>query len=204
LKNKIKFLKNIKAILIATNNSGKFIEIKSLLPQHIKFLSPKEFNLQEPEESGRDFKSNALIKAAYCSSKTRLVSIADDSGLEIDVLDGMPGIYSARWAGDKKDFRIGIKKIYSELRVKKFNKIKARFVCALAIFFPCGFSKVVEGYVYGSISLFPKGNNGFGYDPIFIPNNYTKTFGEMSSTLKERLSHRNDAFKKIKKFFKYL
>ena len=203
MKNKIKFLKNIKAILIATNNSGKFVEIKSLLPRHIKFLNPKEFNLKEPDENGKDFKSNALIKAEYCSYKTKLVSIADDSGLEIDVLDGKPGIYSARWAGSKKDFRFGIKRIYSELRIKKFSKIKARFVCALAVVFPSGFFKVVEGYVYGSISLFPRGNKGFGYDPIFIPNNYTKTFGEMNPFLKEKLSHRNDAFKKIRKFFKY-
>ena len=205
MKNKLGNLKNIKSLLIATNNKGKLLEIKKLLPKHINFYSPKDFNLNEPIENEKTFEGNAVIKARYCAEKSKLISLSDDSGLEILTLNRDPGIYSARWAGKNKDFRLAIKKVYSKLKKKKkLNKINsARFYCSLAIAFPNGMHKTFSGIVNGKISEKPKGNNGFGYDPIFIPNGYKKTFGEMKASLKDKISHRYKAFNKIKRYFKY-
>lgn len=205
MKNKLGNLKNIKSLLIATNNKGKLLEIKKLLPKHINFYSPKDFNLIEPIENEKTFEGNAVIKARYCAEKSKLISLSDDSGLEILTLNRDPGIYSARWAGKNKDFRLAIKKVYSKLKKKKkLNKINsARFYCSLAIAFPNGMHKTFSGIVNGKISEKPKGNNGFGYDPIFIPNGYKKTFGEMKASLKDKISHRYKAFNKIKRYFKY-
>ncbi len=205
MKNKLGNLKNIKSLLIATNNKGKLLEIKKLLPKHINFYSPKDFNLIEPIENEKTFQGNAVIKARYCAEKSKLISLSDDSGLEILTLNRNPGIYSARWAGKNKDFRLAIKKVYSKLKKKKkLNKINsARFYCSLAIAFPNGMHKTFSGIVNGKISEKPKGNNGFGYDPIFIPNGYKKTFGEMKASLKDKISHRYKAFNKIKRYFKY-
>ena len=205
MKNKLRNLKNIKSLLIATNNKGKLSEIKKLLPKYITFYSPKDFNLIEPIENEKTFEGNAEIKARYCAKKSKLISLSDDSGLEILTLNGEPGIYSARWAGKNKDFKIAIKKVYSKLKKKKkLNKNnKARFYCSLAIAFPNGKYKTFSGTVNGKISKKPKGNNGFGYDPIFIPNGHKKTFGEMKANLKDKISHRYKAFNKIKRYFKY-
>ena len=205
MKNKLGNLKNIKSLLIATNNKGKLLEIKKLLPKHINFYRPKDFNLIEPIENEKTFEGNAVIKARYCAKKSKLISLSDDSGLEILTLNRDPGIYSARWAGKNKDFRLAIKKVYSKLKKKKkLNKINsARFYCSLAIAFPNGMHKTFSGIVNGKISEKPKGNNGFGYDPIFIPNGYKKTFGEMKTILKDKISHRYKAFNKIKRYFKY-
>jgi XTP/dITP diphosphohydrolase len=205
LKNKLRNLKNIKSLLIATNNKGKLSEIKKLLPKHITFYSPKDFNLIEPIENEKTFEGNAVIKARYCAEKSKLISLSDDSGLEISTLNGDPGIYSARWAGKNKDFKLAIKKVYLKIRKKKKLKKKnnARFYCSLAIAFPNGRYKTFSGTVSGKISKEPKGNNGFGYDPIFIPNGYKKTFGEMKANLKDKISHRYKAFNKIKRYFKY-
>ena len=205
MKNKLRDLKNIKSLLIATNNKGKLSEIKKLLPRHITFYSPKDFNLIEPIENEKTFEGNAVIKARYCAEKSKLISLSDDSGIEISTLNGDPGIYSARWAGKKKDFKLAIKKVYSKLKKKKkFNKKnKARFYCSLAIAFPNGEYKTFSGTVNGKISKEAKGGNGFGYDPIFIPNGYKKTFGEMKANLKDKISHRYKAFNKIKRYFKY-
>jgi XTP/dITP diphosphohydrolase len=205
LKNKLRNLKNIKSLLIATNNKGKFLEIKKLLPKHITFYSPKDFNLIEPTENEKTFEGNAVIKARYCTEKSKLISLSDDSGLEISTLNGEPGIYSARWAGKNKDFKLAIKKVYLKIKKKeKLNKkINARFYCSLAIAFPDRKYKTFSGTVNGKISKEPKGNNGFGYDPIFIPNGYKKTFGEMQANLKDKISHRYKAFNKIKRYFKY-
>ncbi len=138
MKNKLRDLKNIKSLLIATNNKGKLSEIKKLLPKNITFYSPKDFNLIEPIENEKTFEGNAAIKARYCAEKSKLISLSDDSGLEISTLNRAPGIYSARWAGKNKDFKIAIKKVYSKLKKKKkLNKNnKARFYCSLAIAFP--------------------------------------------------------------------
>jgi len=205
LKNKLRNLKNIKSLLIATNNKGKLSEIKKLLPKYITFYSPKDFNLIEPVENEKTFEGNAVIKARYCAEKSKLVSLSDDSGLEVSVLNGDPGIYSARWAGKNKDFKLAIKKVYSKIKNKKKlnKKNNARFYCSLAIAFPDGAYKTFSGMVNGKISSESKGNYGFGYDPIFIPDGYKKTFGEMKADLKDKISHRYRAFNKIKRYFKY-
>jgi XTP/dITP diphosphohydrolase len=191
-------------LLIGTNNKGKYKEIKDLLPKYIKTHSTSEFNLKSPRENGLTFTANSLIKSKHFSKKTKLICLADDSGLEIDVLDKSPGIYSARWGGKKGDFKKAIKKVYKELSKKdknwKFKKVKARFICALSICYLDKKIASVLGKVEGYISEKPKGKNGFGYDPIFIPKNRRKTFGEMSSLQKYKIDHRFVAFKKIRKF----
>ncbi len=196
--------KKIKKLLIGTNNKGKLREIRDLLPRSIKTVSTADFNLKSPKENGKTFKENSLIKSKYFSKKTNLICIADDSGLEIDILNKKPGIYSARWGGRNSDFNKAIKKVYKELNKKNKNwknkKIKARFICALSISNLNKKIACVEGKVEGYISEKPKGKNGFGYDPIFIPNKKKMTFAEMSPSQKYKLDHRFKAFKKIKKF----
>jgi len=197
--------KKISKILIGTNNRGKLREITSLLPKNIKIFSTKDFNLKSPRETGKTFKSNALIKAKYFSKKTNLICLSDDSGLEIDLLKRKPGIYSARWGGKKNDFDKAMLRVYKELGKKdknwKLKKISARFVCALAIYWPTRKKIFSEGKISGRISNKKKGKNGFGYDPIFIPNGYKKTFGEMRKKYKYKIDHRTKAFMKLKKFF---
>ena len=194
----------IKKLLIGTNNMGKLKEIRNLLPKYIKILSTSDFKLKSPKENGKTFVENSLIKSRYFSQKSNLICLADDSGLEIDILKKKPGIYSARWGGKNSDFEIAIKKVYRELDKKDKNwknkKIKARFICALSISYLNIKIASAIGKVEGVISNAPKGNNGFGYDPIFIPENKKKTFGEMKSSQKYKLDHRYKAFKKIKKF----
>tara|TARA_B100000003_G_scaffold201438_1_gene209492 strand:+ start:261 stop:863 length:603 start_codon:yes stop_codon:yes gene_type:complete len=191
-------------LLIGTNNKGKLAEIKTLLPKKIKIYSTSEFNLKSPVENGKTFKENSLIKSKFFSKKTGLICLADDSGLEIDILDKNPGIFSARWGGKNNNFSQAIKKVYRELKKKDENwknkKIKCRFVCALSISYLNKKIACVVGKVEGSISPEPRGSNGFGYDPIFIPLKETKTFGQMSPSKKFKLDHRYKAFKKIKKF----
>ena len=197
-------MKKISKLLIGTNNKGKYKEIKGLLPKYIKTYSTSEFKLKSPREDGQTFEENSIIKSKYFSKKTKLICLADDSGLEIDILDKNPGIYSARWGGKKGDFKKAINKVYRELSKKdknwKHKKIKARFICALSISYLDKKIASVLGKVEGYISVNPKGENGFGYDPIFIPKNKRKTFGEMSSLQKYKIDHRFVAFKKIKKF----
>ena len=197
--------KKIKQILIGTNNKGKLREIRDLLPKHIKTYSTAKFKLKSPREDGKTFKENSLIKSKYFSRKTNLICLADDSGLEIDLLDKKPGIYSSRWGGAKADFNKAIKRVFRELNTKDKNwknkKIKARFVCALSLSFLNKEIACVLGIVEGYISNVAKGKNGFGYDPIFIPKKRKKTFAEMKSSQKYKLDHRYQAFKKIKKFF---
>jgi XTP/dITP diphosphohydrolase len=197
-------MKKISKLLIGTNNKGKYKEIRELLPKYIKTHSTSEFKLKSPKEDGQTFEENSIIKSKYFSKKTKLICLADDSGLEIDILDKSPGIYSARWGGKKGDFKKAINKVYRELLKKDKNwrhkKIKARFICALSISYLDKKIASVSGKVDGYISVNPKGENGFGYDPIFIPKNKRKTFGEMSSLQKYKIDHRFVAFKKIKKF----
>ena len=194
----------INKLLIGTNNEGKLLEIKNLLPKNIKIHSTSEFDLKSPIENGKSFKENSLIKSKYFSKKTGLLCLADDSGLEIDILDKNPGIYSARWGGRHANFSKAIKRVYRELNKKDKNwkkkKIKARFICALSISYLDKKVACVLGKVEGRISLKPKGKNGFGYDPIFIPIKKRKTFGEMKPSKKYIMDHRFQAFKKIKKF----
>ena len=197
-------MKKISKLLIGTNNKGKYKEIKDLLPKYIKTYSTSEFKLKSPKEDGLTFEENSIIKSKHFSKKTKLICLADDSGLEIDILDKSPGIYSARWGGKKGDFKKAINRVYKELSKKdknwKYKKIKARFICALSICYLDKKIASVMGKVEGHISDKPKGKNGFGYDPIFIPNNKRKTFGEMNSIQKYKIDHRFAAFKRIKKF----
>ena len=197
--------KKISKILIGTNNRGKLKEIANLLPKKVKVFSTKDFNLKSPNETGKTFKSNALIKAKYFSKRTNLICLSDDSGLEIDVLKKKPGIYSARWGGKKSDFNKAMQRVYKELdkRDKEWRtkKVSARFICALVIYWPNRKKIYSLGKVSGKISKTKKGKNGFGYDPIFIPNGHKRTFAEMSRRYKYKIDHRAKAFKKIKRFF---
>jgi len=197
-------MKKISKLLIGTNNKGKYKEITDLLPKYIKTYSTSEFKLKSPREDGLTFTENSIIKSKHFSKKTKLICLADDSGLEIDILDKRPGIYSARWGGKKGNFKKAINRVYKELSKKDKNwknkKVKARFICSLSICYLDKKIASVLGKVEGYISTKPKGKNGFGYDPIFIPKNKRKTFGEMSSLQKYKIDHRFAAFKKIRKF----
>ena len=198
---KKKFLK----LLVGTNNKGKLKEIRDLLPKNLEILSASDFKIKSPIENGKSFEENSLIKARYFSKKSKMICLSDDSGLEIDILEGEPGIYSARWGGKKGNFVKAINRVFKELHKVDKNwknkKIKARFVCALTI---CGPNqKIINsvGKIEGHISNTMKGKNGFGYDPIFIPTRKKITFGEMKPNQKYKIDHRFKAYKKIKKFF---
>ena len=197
--------KKITKILVGTNNTGKLKEIRELLPKNLEIYSTSDFKIKSPIENGKTFEENSLIKAKYFYKKSKMICLSDDSGLEVDILGGNPGIYSARWGGKKGDFIRAMNKVFKELDKKNKNwktkKIKARFVCALTIY---GLNqKIISaiGKIEGHISPFMKGKNGFGYDPIFIPKGSKITFGEMKSWQKYKIDHRYKAFKKIKKFF---
>ena len=197
-------MNKVKEIIIGTNNEGKYKEICNLLPRNVKKYSPKDYGILSPEETGKSFEENSFIKASYFSKKTNLICLSDDSGLEIDLLKREPGIYSSRWSGKKNNFDLAIKKIF-----KKMNNIKkdwkndniAKFICCMTLFWPNGKSYSSKGIIKGKISTTKKGENGFGYDPIFIPDGYNQTFGEMEFNLKISIDHRFKAFFKIKKFF---
>jgi len=197
--------KKIFELIIGTNNPGKLREIKDLLPKNLKIYSLKDLKLKSPKENGKSFKENSLIKARFFSKKTKMVCLADDSGLEINVLNKKPGIFSSRWAGAKGNFNTAIKKVFNELSKKdknwKSKKIKARFICVLSIYWPDGKNFSGTGKIEGFISSKKKGKNGFGYDPIFIPNKRKITFAQMLPKEKFKIDHRSKAYRKIKKFF---
>ena len=198
-------MKKIIKILVGTNNIGKLREIRDLLPKNVKIHSTADFQIKSPVENGKTFEENSLIKARYFSKKSKMICLSDDSGLEIDALEGAPGIHSARWGGKKGNFNKAMNRVFKELNKKSKNwktkKIKARFICALTIY---GHNqKIISsiGKIEGHISPLMKGKNGFGYDPIFIPTGKKITFGEMKSSQKYKIDHRFEAFKRIKKFF---
>ena len=197
-------MKKISNLLIGTNNKGKLKEIRALLPKSIKIHSTSEYKLKSPKENGKTFEENSIIKSKYFSKKTNLICLADDSGLEIDILDKAPGIYSARWGGKYGDFNKAIKRVYRELSKKDKNwknkKIRSRFVCALSISYLNKKICCVQSKIEGTISIEPKGTNGFGYDPIFVPKGKRKTFGEIKPAKKYKMDHRYFAFKKLRKF----
>ena len=196
--------KKITKILVGTNNTGKMREIRDLLPKNLEIYSTSDFKIKSPTENGKTFEENSLIKARYFSKKSKMVCLSDDSGLEIDILEGAPGIYSARWGGKKGDFVKAMNRVFKELDKKNKNwktkKIKARFICALTIYGPKQKTINSVGKIEGYISPLMKGKNGFGYDPIFIPKGKKITFGEMKAQQKYKIDHRFKAFKKIKKF----
>ena len=194
----------IKEILVGTNNIGKYKEICSLLPKRVIKYSPKKLNIKSPKETGKTFEENSFIKASYFSKKSNLICISDDSGLEVDILDGSPGIFSARWGGKKNNFDLAIEKVLKKMKMSKRNwekENKARFVCSMTIFFPNGKNFTSKGIINGRISKVKKGKKGFGYDPIFVPQGYNKTFGEMKLKDKILIDHRQKAFLKLRKFF---
>jgi XTP/dITP diphosphohydrolase len=196
-------------ILIATNNQGKFIEIQDLLKQiNIEAVSVSKFNLQEPDETEKTFAGNALIKAKFYGKNSGLVALADDSGLCIEALDGAPGVDSAPFAIDEKtgqkNFPKAFEKIKNLLLEKGINpnsNPKAHFICNLCLFDPnTDFTIHFEGRVDGSLSFLSHGNKGFGYDPIFIKEGMTQSFSEIDPKLKDQISHRGDAFRKMLEF----
>jgi XTP/dITP diphosphohydrolase len=197
--------KKITKLLVGTNNKGKLKEIKDLLPKNLEIYSTSDFKIKSPIENGKSFEENSLIKARYFSKKSKMICLSDDSGLEIDILKGEPGIYSARWGGKKGDFVRAMNRVFKKLDKKDKNWknkiVKARFICALTICGPNQKTISSIGKIEGYISTFMKGENGFGYDPIFIPKGKKITFGEMKASQKYKIDHRFKAFKKIKKFF---
>ena len=188
-------MQKIDKILIGTHNKGKLKEISDLLPKTIEKISPHSLNIESPEEVGKTFLENSELKADFFCKKSKLITLSDDSGLEIECLNGEPGIFSARWAKKFGSFNNAMIEILS--KVEKIKKgTKAQFVCSLTIQWPDG-KKISEvGKIQGNISS-KKGMNGFGYDPIFIPNGYSKTFGEMNYKEKLLIDHRYLAYKKL-------
>ena len=194
----------VKEIIIGTNNEGKYKEICNLLPNKVRKYSPKEFDISSPEETGKTFKENSFLKASYFSKKTNLICLSDDSGLEIDLLSGKPGIYSSRWSGEKNNFDLAIRRVFEEMNNIKEDWTReniARFICSMTLYWPDGKNFSTHGIVKGKISTVKKGKNGFGYDPIFIPDGYNQTFADMMPNMKMSIDHRFKAFLKIKNFF---
>jgi XTP/dITP diphosphohydrolase len=183
-------------LVIATHNKGKLREIAELLaPFAANFRSAGELGLPEPEETGDSFKANAELKASAAAKASGHVALADDSGLAVVALNGAPGIYSARWGGEAKDFQVAMARVNEELGSNPDRR--AYFVCALSLAWPDGHVETVEGRVDGSIVWPPRGERGFGYDPIFVPNDRDIAFAEMEPAAKHAMSHRADAFRQL-------
>ena len=195
-------MQKIKKILIGTHNKGKFKEISYLLSQKTKKFSPDYFKIKSPKETGKSFQENSLLKVRYFFKYSKIPSISDDSGLEVIALKKKPGIYSARWAKKYGSFKKAMEKILQILSKKKNRK--AIFVCSLSIKLNKKIIVSVVGKIEGQISKKLKGKNGFGYDPIFIPDGETLTFAQMSKKKKIKIDHRYIAFLKLKKKFKFL
>lgn len=192
-------------ILVGTNNAGKVRELKSLLADvPVELHSLDEFeNIIEPEETGETFAENADLKAIYYSEKTGLATLADDSGLEVTALNGAPGVYSARYGGKNSSHAEKIAKLLEELENSESEDRSARFVCVISLTDEKG--EIIfraEGVCDGKIASEPRGENGFGYDPVFIPEDFDETFGELSGEVKSNLSHRGKAIEKIIRFLR--
>jgi XTP/dITP diphosphohydrolase len=185
-------------LIVASHNQGKVREIKALLGPHgIHPVSAGDLNLPEPEETGQTFAANAELKAHASARGGNHAALADDSGLCVEALGGDPGITSARWAGPTKDFRVAMTRIHDELRHKGLTTSRAKFVCALCIALPSGESQIFEGEVHGTLTFPPRGDHGFGYDPIFIADGMDQTFAEIDPAAKHAMSHRAKAFEKL-------
>lgn len=186
-------------LIAATHNPGKVRELRALLePLGFDIVSAIDLDLPEPEETESTFTGNAILKARAAALATGAPALSDDSGLAVAALGGAPGIYSARWAGPGKDFSVGMDKIEEQLKIEGSGNMRAKFVCALAVVWPDGQAKVFEGYVHGHLTFPARGALGFGYDPIFIADGETETFGEMDPAKKHAMSHRADAFNQLK------
>ncbi len=185
-------------IVVASHNPGKVREIRELFePLGIVALGAAELGLVEPEETGTTFEDNAILKARASADASGRVALADDSGLSVDALEGAPGVYSARWAGPDKDFRVAMARVERELTARRTRAPTAKFVCVLALAEPHGEVKTFLGEVGGRLTFPPRGDKGFGYDPIFIADGMEQTFGEIASSTKHGMSHRARAFSKL-------
>lgn len=185
-------------IIAATHNPGKARELASLLEGRCEVVSAAELGLPEPDETETTFTGNALLKARAAADRGGKIALADDSGLSVAALDGQPGIYSARWAGPGKNFADAMKKVEERLEEAESDNLAAWFTCALAVAWPEGPAVVVEGRIDGTLTFPARGDRGFGYDPIFIPEGGRLTFGEMDPAEKDAISHRARAFAKLK------
>jgi XTP/dITP diphosphohydrolase len=185
-------------LVVASHNPGKVKEIRALIaPFGITTLGAAELSLAEPEETGTSFAENAALKAEAAMRASGLPALSDDSGLCVAALEGAPGIHSARWAGPAKDFRVAMRRVEEELKKKGTPDARAFFVCALALAAPGAETEIFEGRVFGALSFPPRGDKGFGYDPIFVPEGSRLTFGEMDPKAKHAISHRARAFAKF-------
>lgn len=186
-------------LVAATHNKGKVSELKDLFAPHgFEVVSAPELGLDEPEETENSFAGNALLKARAAMKATGLPALSDDSGLSVTALGGQPGIYSARWAGEPRDFYKAMEKVESELKASGSADRSAKFVCALAVAWPDGAEAVYEGEVHGTLVWPPRGQRGFGYDPVFVADGETETFGEMEPERKHAMSHRARAVEKLR------
>jgi len=185
-------------LVVATHNPGKARELAEILENRFQLVTAGELGLPEPEETEQSFVGNALLKARAAAQATGLVAIADDSGLSVSALGGQPGIYSARWAGPGRDFGEAMRKVEQRLEEERSDDMTAWFTSALAVAWPDGPAVVVEGRIDGLLTFPPRGDRGFGYDPIFVPEGHAETFGEMDPAAKDRMSHRARAFEKLK------
>jgi XTP/dITP diphosphohydrolase len=185
-------------LLIASHNPGKVREIAELLaPFGIEAVAASDLGLDEPEEIGETFAENAALKARAAAKTAGMPALSDDSGLEVHALGGEPGIHSARWGGEAKDFGLAMERVHCELEAVNATDLRANFTCALALATPDGTVEIFEGKVFGTIAWPSRGTRGFGYDPIFVPNGHAETFGEMEPSRKHALSHRARAFGKL-------
>jgi XTP/dITP diphosphohydrolase len=185
-------------LVVASHNQGKVREISALLsPLGVEAVSAGALGLPEPEETEATFTGNAALKARAAAEGSGLPALADDSGLEVFALGGAPGVYSARWAGPDKNFRVAMERVWRELQEKGGGDLSARFVCVLALSRPDGSVETFEGEARGHIVWPPRGEHGFGYDPIFVPDGHARTFGEMRHEEKLPLTHRARAFEKF-------
>lgn len=183
-------------LVIASHNEGKVVEIRDLLgPYGVDVISAAELGLPEPEETGETFAANAALKAKAACLAAGKPSLSDDSGLVVPALDGAPGVRSARWAGPNRDFDAAMRRVEDSLEGKTDRS--ARFVCVLALAWPEGNCDLYKGVVEGELVWPQRGNRGFGYDAVFLPNGYSETFGEMDPAIKHGISHRADAFRKL-------
>lgn len=185
-------------LVAATHNPGKAREIAALLDGHYEVVTAGALGLPEPDETESTFTGNALLKARQAADRSGVVALADDSGLSVAALEGAPGIFSARWAGPDKDFAFAMRRVEERLEETGSDDRRAWFTSALAVAWPDGPAVVVEGRVDGVLTFPPRGDRGFGYDPIFVPEGRDQTFGELDSALKDSISHRARAFAKLK------
>jgi XTP/dITP diphosphohydrolase len=186
-------------LVAATHNPGKAKELHALLDGRFEVLTAGSLNIPEPDETETTFVGNALLKARHAADLSGHIALADDSGLSVAALGGAPGIYSARWAGPEKDFAMAMDKVAERIEEAGSEDLAAWFTCALAVAWPNGGpAVVVQGEVHGTLTFPPRGDRGFGYDPIFIPTGFDRTFGEMEPAAKDAMSHRAVAFEKLK------